>query len=387
MIIYLIRHGESVSDVENLYGGAFDDHLTEKGKEEAEELAQRLKDKNIQVIFSSPYFRAEETAEILKSSLGCELQIVDNIKERNSYGFLSGKNKDWAKKEYPEICANLKGYHYTIEEGERYEDFKERVGAAWNEIINSNYERIAVITHGGPIRCLFREMFKFGEFKGGLGDCMIAEIGKTGAGFKLLNLTGSQLENGLEDYLKEKILADLENSRGGFDKIHTLEVVDWLKQIIKQNPELNLDETVLLIAAYAHDWGYSEIFKEGQVMSFELVENAKSSHMELGARKIKKLLEEDFFSFLTNEQKERCVHLVAVHDKKLEIKDTDELILAEADMLSGLDVTDKPMFDAESNKKYMEAFMRDRMPKFITKFSKDKVKKLIQKRQEYYKQK
>ncbi|MFA5986035.1 MAG: HD domain-containing protein [Parcubacteria group bacterium] len=90
--------------------------------------------------------------------------------------------------------------------------------------------------------------------------------------------------NNLEEYLKEKILPDLENSRGGFDKIHTLEVVDWLKQIIRHNPELELDETVLLIAAYAHDWGYAGLFRDGQVMNSEIIENAKKLHMELGAK-------------------------------------------------------------------------------------------------------
>ncbi|PIP66932.1 MAG: hypothetical protein COV79_04525 [Parcubacteria group bacterium CG11_big_fil_rev_8_21_14_0_20_41_14] len=91
--------------------------------------------------------------------------------------------------------------------------------------------------------------------------------------------------NNLEEYLKEKILPDLEKSRGGFDKIHTLEVVVWLKQIIDHNPELKLDETVLIIAAYAHDWGYADIFRDGQVMNFELIENAKKLHMELSAKK------------------------------------------------------------------------------------------------------
>ena len=123
-------------------------------------------------------------------------------------------------------------------------------------------------------------------------------------------------QNNLEEYLKEKILPDLEKSRGGFDKVHTLEVVTWLKQIIEHNPELKLDEMVLIIAAYAHDWGYSDIFKEGQVMNFEIVESAKLLHMEFGAKKIARLLEDNFFSFLTDSQKARCVHLVAVHDKK-----------------------------------------------------------------------
>lgn len=183
----------------------------------------------------------------------------------------------------------------------------------------------------------------------------------------------------LEEYFQEKILPDLEKSRGGFDRIHTLEVADWLKKIIQHNPELKLDETVLIIAAYAHDWGYSEIFKDGQVMNFEIIENAKKLHMELGAKKIEKLLQDDIFSFLTDEQKARCIHLVAVHDKKFEIKDTDEIILMEADMLSSLDInTKKPILDAESNMKFMDSMVNIRIPKFITEFSKNeaKIKKL-----------
>ncbi|MEA3344274.1 MAG: HD domain-containing protein [Patescibacteria group bacterium] len=194
--------------------------------------------------------------------------------------------------------------------------------------------------------------------------------------------------NNLEKYLKEKILPDLEKSRGGFDKIHTLEVVKWLKQIISHNPGLKIDETVLLIAAYAHNWGYSDIFKDNQVMNFEIVENAKKLHMELGAKKTKILLEDDYFSFLTNTQKSRCIHLVAVHDKKFEIKDVDELILMEADMLSSLEISKgKPVYNVESNKKFMEAMLTTRIPKFITEFSKNEAKRLIQVRKDYYKQK
>jgi hypothetical protein len=190
----------------------------------------------------------------------------------------------------------------------------------------------------------------------------------------------------LEEYLKEKILPDLEKGRAGYDGIHTLEVVSWLKQIIDNNSELKLDKIVLLIAAYAHDWGYAGIFKDNQYISFEMLENAKKLHMELGANKIEKLLEDEFFSFLTDEQKARCIHLVAVHDKKFEIKDVDELVLMEADMLSSLEISvGKPVFDADSNKKFMEAFFTTRLPKFITEFSKREAKRLIQIRENHYK--
>jgi len=185
--------------------------------------------------------------------------------------------------------------------------------------------------------------------------------------------------------LREKILPDLEKSRNGFDKIHTLEVIDWLKKIIEHNPNLKLDEDVLLIAAYAHDWGYSDLFREGEEMQFVKVEGAKKLHMELGAKKMEKLLKENFFSFLTDIQKERAIHLVAVHDKKFELKDVDELVLMEADMLSGLDInTNKPIFDAESNKKFMEAMLATRIPLFITEFSKTEMKRLVKAREDYY---
>lgn len=192
----------------------------------------------------------------------------------------------------------------------------------------------------------------------------------------------------IEEFLKLKILPDLENSRGGFDKIHTLEVVDWLKKIIDHNPELNLDKTVLIIAAYAHDWGYSDIFKDGEAITFETIESAKKLHMEIGAKKIGELLKDKIFFTLTDEQKARCVHLVAVHDKKFEIEDTDELILMEADMLSGIDIdTEKPKRDAEFNKKFMESLFVTRLPKFITDFSKKEAKKLILRRKEYFRNK
>lgn len=193
------------------------------------------------------------------------------------------------------------------------------------------------------------------------------------------------MKSEFEKHLKKKILPDLDKSRGGFDKIHTLEVVDWLKQIINHSPNLKLDRTVLIIAAYAHDWGYAGLFKDNQTMNFNAIENAKALHMELGAEKTKKLLDNERFSFLTDQQKARCVHLVAIHDNKQGIKDTDEIILMEADVLSGLDVnTGKPIFDAESNKKYMESVQGVRIPKFITTYSKNEAKRLIQKRINYF---
>jgi hypothetical protein len=189
----------------------------------------------------------------------------------------------------------------------------------------------------------------------------------------------------LETYLQEKILPNLKKSRGGFDGIHTTEVAEWLKKIMNHHPELGLDEMVMIIAAYAHDWGYSDIFKEGDVMDFERIEDAKALHMELGSKKLETLLCDDFFDFLSEERKARAIHLVAVHDKKFELKDTDELVLMEADMLSALSIGgEKPKNDIVWNAKFMEAMKTTRIPKFITEYGKREAARLVKEREAYY---
>ena len=43
MKIYIVRHGESTSDVKQKYDGDYDDHLTESGLNDAKNVAKKLK--------------------------------------------------------------------------------------------------------------------------------------------------------------------------------------------------------------------------------------------------------------------------------------------------------------------------------------------------------
>lgn len=45
MKIFLCRHGQTTGDIEDRYGGDYDDHLTDLGKTQAEELANKLQGK------------------------------------------------------------------------------------------------------------------------------------------------------------------------------------------------------------------------------------------------------------------------------------------------------------------------------------------------------
>jgi len=175
MKIFFIRHGQTTGDLEDRYGGDYDDQLSEDGRKQAEILLSELKNKGIETIISSPLIRALETAKIV-SNLGCPVVIESGFKERNQYGILTGKIKSEAKNEFPDLVEKLKDRLNTIEGAESYEDFKNRIQRTFNKLIsNSSYTCAAVIWHGGSMRVLFRDILKKGELEE-IGDCAWAEL-------------------------------------------------------------------------------------------------------------------------------------------------------------------------------------------------------------------
>lgn len=178
MKIYLIRHGETTGDLEDRYGGDYDDHLTAEGEKQAQELSEKLKDKNLDMIFHSPRFRAVETAKILSENIDVSLEEINDLRERNSYGVLTGMIKSEAKEKYPQEVEKLKvdKLRYAIESSENYENFIERVTNVFEQsILNCGLENIAVITHGGVISCFVKEYLQVGECKK-IADCGMLEI-------------------------------------------------------------------------------------------------------------------------------------------------------------------------------------------------------------------
>lgn len=192
MKIYLIRHGETTSDVEDRYGGDYDDHLTEKGKRQVRKLAEKLASSGIDVIFASSKIRAQETAKILNDKLGVEIKTAEDLRERNLYGPLTGMQKKEAKQKFPELVERLKNTQDTIDGAENWQDFVKRVVTAFKKIAGSNYETVAVVTHGGPIRRIFGELLgikkEMGEMK--IDDCAYAVIKVKKGRFELIGNYG-----------------------------------------------------------------------------------------------------------------------------------------------------------------------------------------------------
>lgn len=188
----------------------------------------------------------------------------------------------------------------------------------------------------------------------------------------------------IEEFIQNKIFPELEKGRPNFDKPYTEGVVFHMKEIIKDNPLLN--ENILIMSAYAHDWGYSGLFVNGEALDYDRVKDSKLLHMQLGAEKVERLLDDEIFSYLTVGQKNRIRHLVFIHDKLCDLQDDDEIALMEADTLGGLDVSFvQPTFDPASNEKYMESVREKRFPKFRGNYAILKRDELYNVRMNYYK--
>lgn len=192
MKIFLCRHGQTTGDIDGKFGGDYDDHLTELGKKQSQELAEELVSLGVQAIFASPKIRAQETAWALKNRLGVEIILLPELRERNRYGVITGMTRAEAAQKYPQYLEMLKDYQQTIEGGEDYTSFGDRVRWALLEVINSEWERAAVVTHGGPIRYIFREMMGLGEIQ--IGDCSMAELDVIDGQLILANMHGMSLE-------------------------------------------------------------------------------------------------------------------------------------------------------------------------------------------------
>lgn len=192
MKIYLVRHGETTGDIEDRFGGDYDDHLTELGKTQAKKLAGELSELNIEKIYYSPRIRARETAEIINKITNIPVELLDDLRERNAYGILTGQIKSEVEKKYPNLVKILSDPKATISGAEDYQDFKNRVINVFDNVIKLPIDTLAIVTHGGVISCFLREII--GRERKKLNDCALIELEYSEGKFTIVRTDGVELE-------------------------------------------------------------------------------------------------------------------------------------------------------------------------------------------------
>lgn len=189
MKILFVRHGESIDDIEDRYGGCADFDLTEKGKKQVSESAEKIStlEEKFEVILSSPLKRALQSAEIISNKLDIEVEIFEYLKERNLNGVLTGLVRSEAKKKYPDQVRKHESWEY-VDGSERTEDMNDRVKTAIKVLLKMKYNSLAAVTHGLFLKTFFKEIMNINISKAGDGGFALIE--EKNNNFKILKVDG-----------------------------------------------------------------------------------------------------------------------------------------------------------------------------------------------------
>lgn len=153
--IILLRHGESVGNAESRWQGQADFQLTDKGRKQAQSLANRwlAEARSFGTILSSPQARAKETANIIGRALNLPVEIDSVWMERN-IGEFAGMTNDEVNQRFPTRNTNTPFAPIIGDEGEGNWELYLRAGHAIHSLVSREPGKYLVVSHGGLLNQL-----------------------------------------------------------------------------------------------------------------------------------------------------------------------------------------------------------------------------------------
>lgn len=153
-MVYLVRHGESVANLNKRFSGITDVELSENGREQARVAGQKLTGEKISHVYSSTLQRARDTAKIICDEIGFDKHsiIMEDCLVEVDFGVF--ENMTW-----DEIYANYREesekwmeqqHRYIFPEGEGYDDIINRISV----FIDNVPDNSLVVTHFGVIQAV-----------------------------------------------------------------------------------------------------------------------------------------------------------------------------------------------------------------------------------------
>lgn len=161
MRLLVIRHGESEADLLDVHEGRADFSLTERGRQQAEALAQYIARayRDLSRIYCSTLTRARQTAQYVSDQISIPVEVDDMLMEFNN-GLIAGLKRDVAAEKYP-LIADLP-VHASVYEQESKLAFRYRADVVLSKVMSENDADavIALITHGGMINQLYHSFLR-----------------------------------------------------------------------------------------------------------------------------------------------------------------------------------------------------------------------------------
>lgn len=157
MYLYLVRHGQSVGNQKKLFFGKSDYPLTDLGREQARQAAEKLREVDFSRCCASDLSRAWETARICLEGRDVAPEPCPDLQEQDM-GRL--ENLGWVEAEtfWPPLRNLIADwYHTPPPEGEDPADMAARVGRCVDGILRRGEDTL-VVAHNGSLSLILKHL-------------------------------------------------------------------------------------------------------------------------------------------------------------------------------------------------------------------------------------
>lgn len=159
MILYCVRHGESVYNAEHRIQGQIDIPLSSRGQLQSAALAVLLAQYPIDAIFASPLQRAMQTALPIADRLGLEIRTDARLMEIHA-GIFQGLQWDEIEASHPADAARWIAQEpdFVIPEGESRRALMQRGREVFESIRATGFGHVLVVAHGGVLTAALKSL-------------------------------------------------------------------------------------------------------------------------------------------------------------------------------------------------------------------------------------
>ncbi|MCQ2597658.1 MAG: histidine phosphatase family protein [Treponema sp.] len=173
--LYYVRHGQTVWNVEDKICGSTDSPLTDYGRQQAREAAEKIRAEGISFdeILYSPLSRAKDTALIISELTGVPAREEKRLFEQNF-----GKWEGTSPRRSPEFTEAKRSFVSSYEGGESMLKFCHRVYGLLDEITSDSSKTFLLVAHNGVSRVVhsyFNDMTNDEYAQFGIKNCEICE--------------------------------------------------------------------------------------------------------------------------------------------------------------------------------------------------------------------
>ncbi|HVO31219.1 MAG TPA: 2,3-diphosphoglycerate-dependent phosphoglycerate mutase [bacterium] len=162
--LVLIRHGQSLWNLENRFTGWVDVPLTDKGRAEAKRAGELVRDLRFDVAYTSALSRAQETLAIVMETMGQKPPVIrDQALNERHYGDLQGLNKADTAARYGEDQVKIwrRSYDVAPPNGESLELTAKRTLPFYERAILGDLKQgknVLVVAHGNSNRSIVMKL-------------------------------------------------------------------------------------------------------------------------------------------------------------------------------------------------------------------------------------